>query len=194
MSLTCLKSSIIIDKVTARAEYQDITLVYFYCDFKDPAKQSALAIYGSLIAQLLEQVDDIPKEVDALYEKCNGRPATLYHLKDVFSKLVKDLLKVVIIIDGLDACTDRAEVVDGLLELKKQQDDNTNVLVTSRNDLATRFGFSGVPILAMKVENVRTDIELYVTSEIERRVKLRRLRPEMKAEITANLVLRANGM
>lgn len=188
------ESSIIIDKIIPTTQNNDIKLVYFYCDFKDPAKQNAVNLYGSLIAQLIEQALEIPDEVDALYSKYNKRPAVLDHLKDVFSGLIQNLPKVFIIIDGLDECTDRATVLDGLLELKNHPKGNTNVLVTSRNDPATRLALSSVPNLAMKAENVGADIELYVKSEMEQRVKLRRLKPEIKAEITVKLVDRANGM
>jgi hypothetical protein len=187
-------SSIIIDKIVAEAQNQDIILVYFYCDFKEPAKQNAVNLYGSLIAQILEQATEIPGEVNAFYERWNNKPITLHHLKRVFSQLIQRFPKVVIIIDGLDECTDRAEVTEGLLDLKNDPSGNTNVLVTSQNTLATRSAFSGVPNLAMKADNVRVDIELYATNEIERRVKLRRLKPEMKAEITSKLVDGANGM
>lgn len=190
------ESSIIIDKIIPTTQNNDINckLVYFYCDFKDPAKQNAVNLYGSLIAQLIEQAVEIPDEVDALYLKYNKRPAALDHLKDVFSGLIQSLPKVFIIIDGLDECTDRATVLDGLLELKNHPEGNTNVLVTSRNDPATRLALSSVPNLAMKAENVGADIELYVKSEMEQRVKLRRLKPEIKDEITVKLVDRANGM
>lgn len=192
-SLTYIERSIIIDKIISAAR-DDITLIYFYCDFKDPAKQNSVNIYGSLIAQLIEQVTGIPDEVDALYSKCNMRPAALEHLKNVFSRLIQSFSKVFIIIDGLDECADRANVLDGLLELKNSPNGNTNVLVTSRNDPTTRLALSGVPNLTMEAENVGADIKLYVKSEIERRVKLRRLKPEMKAEITTRLVDGANGM
>lgn len=193
-SLTYIERSIIIDKITFAAQNDDITLIYFYCDFKDSAKQNSVNIYGSLISQLIEKATEIPDEVDALYSKCNNRPAALKHLKNVFSGLIRSLSKVFIIIDGLDECTDRANFLDGLLELRNRPTGNTNVLITSRNDPATRLALSNVPNLTMEAKNVGADIELYVKSEIERRVKLRRLKPEMKAEITTRLVDGANGM
>lgn len=150
-------------------------------------------IYGSLIAQLIEQAAEIPDELDALYTKCNKRPATFDHLKEVFSELIQSFPKVFIIIDDLEY-TDREKVIDGLLELKTHPNGNTNVLVTSRNDNAMEQALSSFPSLEMEAENVGVDIELYVKSEIERRVKLRRLKPQMKAEITAELVHGANGM
>lgn len=188
------ESSIIIDKIISEAQNNDITLIYFYCDFNDPAKQGAVNLYGSLIAQLLEQAVDIPDDVETLYQKYNKRPAAPDHLKDVFSGLIQKLSKVVIIIDGLDDCIDSEKVVDGLLQLKNNPNDNMNVLVTSRNGPATRLALSGISNLAIKAENVAVDIELYVKSEIERHVKLRRLKSEIKAEITAKLVHGANGM
>lgn len=150
-------------------------------------------IYGSLIAQLIEQAAEIPDELDALYIKCNKRPATFDHLKEVFSELIQSLPKVFIIIDSLEYA-DREKVIDGLLELKTHPNGNTNVLITSRNDHAMEKALSSVPSLEMDAENVGVDIELYVKNEIERRAKLRRLKPQMKAEITAELVHRANGM
>lgn len=192
--LTYIGRSIIIDKIISAAQNDDITLIYFYCDLGDPTKQNSVNLYGSLIAQLIEQETEIPDEVDALYSKCNKRPAALEHLKNVFSGLIRNLSKVFIIIDGLDECTDRANVLDGLLELKNRPNGNTNVLVTSRNDPTTRLALSSVPNLTMEAKNVGADIELYVKGEIERRVKLRRLKPEMKAEIATRLVDGANGM
>lgn len=151
-------------------------------------------IYGSLIAQLIEKAVEIPDELDALYAKYNKRPPVLDHLKDVFSGLIQCLPKFFIIIDGLDECTDHEDVVDSLLELKNHPNGNTNVLVTSRNEPTTRLALSGIHSLAIKAENVAADIELYVRGEMERRVKLRRLKPGIKAEITAELVHGANGM
>ncbi|RPA82003.1 hypothetical protein BJ508DRAFT_199534, partial [Ascobolus immersus RN42] len=86
-------------------------VVYFYCQYDDPAKRTTLGILRSLSAQLLERIP-LPDDYRAVYEEY--RKTSQAGLNDVETAVtgLEILLRclpwrVHVVIDGLDEVTDR---------------------------------------------------------------------------------------
>ncbi len=99
-----MSSSAVIQDLT---EQGSISLAYFYCDFRDPAKRSVQNAISSLMIQLASQSDHRRAVLHTLYLN-HGSDAQKPGL-DTLIKCLKDMLSrpqgtTYIIIDGLDEC------------------------------------------------------------------------------------------
>jgi hypothetical protein len=72
--------------------------------------------------------------------------------------------------------------------------DRVKIIVSSREGEDISQAFSPLPQLRLEAETVTDDIRLFVTEEMERRPKLRRLKPATKVEAIAALSMGADGV
>lgn len=107
-------------------------------------------------------------------------------------EIVRRFLRVVIVIDALDECTEHTNIFQVLERLRRLK--NLSLLITSRDDLEIRLQFTNLSSLSIKRDDISVDIENFVSSELQRRPKLARLKPTTKSEITATLVKGSSGM
>lgn len=167
-------------------------VIYFYCDFKDSSKQTAVSLLGSLISQLVQKRSEIPTDLENLYRRLdNGHKLPeIYSLESCLHSIIKQFSKVVVIIDALDEFMER----DPVFEMLERLRGNINILITSRDELDIKLQFEGLPNLAIKESDVSADIERFVTYELDRQPKLNRLKPTTKSDIIHALVGGASGM
>jgi hypothetical protein len=109
---------------------------YFYFDFNDTQKQDPELMLRSLLCQLLQRSVTIPEVVDALFSSCeNGHRQPLQHaLLELIRQVVQPFTHVYIVLDALDECTQRQEVMDVLETVAGWQLDNVHLLMTSRKE------------------------------------------------------------
>jgi hypothetical protein len=109
---------------------------YFYFDFNDAQKQDPELMLHSLLCQLLQRSVMVPKGVDVLFSSCeNGqRQPSLHALLDVTRQVVQQFTQVYIVLDALDECTQRRNLVDMLETVAEWHLDNTHLLMTSRKE------------------------------------------------------------
>ncbi|KAF8537946.1 hypothetical protein BDD12DRAFT_844729 [Trichophaea hybrida] len=170
--------------------------VYFYCDFKDVNKASAVGVYGSLLAQILESYyDKLPTHLAEYYEKNHSRPPQEASIKQELLNLVGKVGCTRIVVDALDECvvSARMEVLKTLLEI--QQAGKVNMLITSREEVDIKAVLADVPKVCVNAVVNSKDIQLFVTEECERNVKLRRrLKGIIKSEVISTVSSEAKGM
>jgi len=101
--------------------------------------------------------------------------------------------EIFIIIDGVDECLNREEFCESLGRLVERT--NMSVLVVSRpeHDIATADVFLGKSTLNID-DAVKLDISTHVSWYMEKDKKLRRYRPELKAELLVTLTTKCDGM
>jgi hypothetical protein len=109
---------------------------YFYFDFNDTQKQDPELMLRSLLCQLLQRSSTIPKSVDALFSSCeNGkRQPPLRALLEVIPQVLQHFTHAYIVLDALDECTQRQELMDMLEIVAGWQLDNVHLLMTSRKE------------------------------------------------------------
>jgi hypothetical protein len=109
---------------------------YFYFDFNDTQKQDPELMLRSLLCQLLQSSVGILKGVDALFSSCeNGkRQPPLHTLLEVTRQAMQEFTQVYVILDALDECTQRSELMTMLKTVAGWQLDNLHLLVTSRKE------------------------------------------------------------
>lgn len=170
-------------------------VTYFYFDFKEFAKETALGFLGSIIAQLIQGKVGTLDILESLYNDLSPKnllPSDVWKLEDILHAIIRKFFRVIIVIDALDECTEQDNVFRVLERLRGLR--NLSLLVTSRDELEIRLQFANLPILPIKKDDVSVDIENFVSSELQRQPKLARLKSTTRSDITAALVKGSKGM
>jgi hypothetical protein len=128
--------SIAIDYIKERFINENTNVLHIYFDFKAQQSQSAIDISSILLKQLLSNGDNIPHDVEDLYERCTRtgtRPdqTTLTLLLTSWSQKSSSIYAV---FDALDECSDRhQEEILSLFGLLEQS--GYKLLISSRPHL-----------------------------------------------------------
>jgi hypothetical protein len=109
---------------------------YFYFDFNDKQKQDPELMLRSLLCQLLQRSVVIPKDVDVLFSFCeNGRrQPSLHAFLEATRQAMQEFAYVYVVLDALNECTQRPELMDVLETVVGWQLDNLYLLMTSRKE------------------------------------------------------------
>ena len=200
---TVLAASVIesVIEETSRTASRSTAAAYFYCDYKDIAKQDLSNILGSLAQQFAKQDEESFAKLRKFYETHNPEHRLDFKydsetLLDLLSAMTLDFDCAMIIVDGLDECgTNTPQVVDALTTLNDGGDSTVKTILFSRDEIDIRErldNFTQVSIAAQ-----RSDLKLYVGAEIDDRMRKKRLRikdQSLKAHIMERLVEGAEGM
>ncbi|RYN80660.1 hypothetical protein AA0119_g13495 [Alternaria tenuissima] len=133
---TILSSTIIEHLLQHCYDDTSMATAYFYFDFNDTQKQDPELMLRSLLCQLVQRSVVIPKGVDALFSSCeNGqRKASSHALLQVTKEAAQEFTHVYVVLDALDECAQRSELMDMLETVAEWQLDNLHLLVTSRKE------------------------------------------------------------
>lgn len=175
---------------------QSALLAFFYCDFRKPESLDPLNILGSLVAQLCSQTGYTCVELDLAFEHSrhsNKRPSVTL-LRDVLCSLSVSR-KVVLLIDAVDECVQRQELLSSMTYLQSMGE-NISVFLTSRNELDIQdalLSFKVVQLESWKSQ-VDSDIKAYINHRLLNDQRLGRLKRSVREEIRERLHERSSGM
>jgi len=201
-------SSGIIEDVKALQKTSSACLAYFYCDFRDEAKQNHRNIIISILWQLATQSDlcwDLLSRLYSEHDEGRQRPS-----EGTLSQCLKEMLllptqgSVYIIIDALDECpnnsgmpTPRERVLGLVQNLVGLQLRNVRICVTSRPEIDIQTTFEPLTPLRVSLHNQSgqtKDIVDYISSVVYSDGMMQRWREEDKSLVIKTLSERANGM
>jgi hypothetical protein len=133
---TILSSTIIGHLLQHCHDNASMVTVYFYFDFNDAQKQDPELMLRSLLCQLLQRSCMIPKGVNALFSSSdNGqRQPPLHALLEVTPQVMQQFTHIYIVLDALDECTQRLELMTMLETIAGWQLNNVHLLMTSRKE------------------------------------------------------------
>ncbi|KIJ06476.1 hypothetical protein PAXINDRAFT_20332 [Paxillus involutus ATCC 200175] len=167
---------------------------YFYIDARSGASQKFDNLVRSLLDQLCFNQGDIPDAIKRLYGVGRGwhPEPTLEQLKTTLGEVVKGLDKVYILIDALDECDSRAELLDWMRSLQSSTQ-GLHLFATSRperiiEERMSNFSHVRIPLTSELLDN---DIRTYVDAHVEASEDLRIL---MTEEMKKKLRVRGDGM
>jgi hypothetical protein len=173
-------------------------VAFFYCDGNSQyLSADSGIIFSSLLKQLISQCfseKSNPSFVDAV--KARFSRSSSFSRDNVLASLAwisQHFSQAFLVIDGVDECSDRERFSESLARLVERG--MIKVLVASRpeHDIATAAVFMGKPILNID-DAVKDDISIHVGCYIEKDRKLKRLSPELKAEILRKMTSKCDGM
>ncbi|EQB47588.1 hypothetical protein CGLO_13239 [Colletotrichum gloeosporioides Cg-14] len=177
---------------------------FFFCDYKNETTQRLISILGALAHQLAKQNEQAYVMLEEYYcelhpEKGLSSSPDPDDLMKVILTMAQVFDQVYLIIDGLDECQDTTGEVVRALCVIAESSDEISMAVLSRNEDNIRDHLSDpeIDFVNIQIAAHKEDITEYVTSEIQQRIRTKRLHFEdlsLEGEIVDGLVEGANGM
>jgi hypothetical protein len=147
-------------------------IAYFFFDFNDVKKQDRGMMVRSLLCQLSQQSIKIPASLDALFSSCESgqRQPSNQALIDALQSMIQDLPQVYIVLDALDECAQRVELMEMVEMTVKWNVPNLHLLVTSRRERDIENSLKGYVDLqnsiCLQSKAVDKDIQHYVRQRL----------------------------
>lgn len=171
-------------------------LAYFYFDFNDREKNVANML-RSVIAQISRKGPSLPKAVQILlqYKEKAEQPNEQTLFQTLLSVLREDKTYY-IILDALDECWERENLLETLSELAKQGLKNVHMLFTSRQEQDIKESLRPIVTENVPIQNTKVDkdIRLHVRRCLDEDRELKERPDSIKDEIETSLVEGAHGM
>lgn len=178
---TILSSTILEHVLDSYPPTSNTAVLYFFFDFNDVNKQQHEAMIRSLLSQLSMHCVSVPPVLDTLYSSCmnGGRKPTFEALLETFHQMAIIFKTTFIILDALDECEERPELMADIEQLVGWKDTNLRILATSRREKDIEDSI--LPLtkdesrICMQSALVNADIRAYVHDQIRTNTKLHRV-------------------
>ncbi|KAF2234794.1 hypothetical protein EV356DRAFT_501383 [Viridothelium virens] len=204
---TILASAIIEDLARYVKSQPNSTALSFYFSFTDSQKQEYVSFLRTLLAQLCVSRRQIFPCLRDLFKAYEPLAAPVDELDECLKLVMKDFANVYLVIDALDECRnetgrgDWEDMLHWLDSLSSLNMANLHTLVTSRNEpelqnlfLPLEGSSAHWPSLTITQRSNSGDVRTYVTNQIEKDWRLKRLDSTTKEEIRCTLTNGAEGM
>ncbi|KAL8834139.1 MAG: hypothetical protein Q9170_003886 [Blastenia crenularia] len=195
-------SSTVIEDLCQGTSPSNPNVAYFYFDFNDSKKQHVDQMLRSLIVQLSSGQQPTLGILKSSFEDCRKgekQPQT----KELVA-LLKDLAKlpdrVFLVLDALDECEGRHELLDFLEQIFSWRLKAIHMVMTSRKlkDFEDLFDDEIGERGSVPIQNSTTnvDIQIYIRGVLreDRRFKRWRSQPQVQTELENELMKKAGGM
>ena len=194
-----IQSSAIIENLASLCSQDpSMAIAYFYFDFRNPRKLHVIDLLKSLVSQLSDCSTDALCILQSLYSKHqDGRTQPS---SDVISDVLQDILRVgkrmFIIVDAVDECVEREELLLWLEKVTASVQPNVRVFCTSRSEreLEESLDSLATTIVDFDKNLVDGDIQVYLTNQLRSDKRLSKWQPEVQKEIEDKLIAGAHGM
>lgn len=192
-------SSTIIHEVISNHQLEpEIAVAYFYFNFSDLDKKRTEKLIRSLIVQLLAQCQNLPESLESAYSHSqNGQnQPTIKELTKLLHQMVKMFKSTYILLDALDECTDRKDLLELIEEIIDWNMDSLHLLGTSRkeSDITKSLEPLNPSQLCIQSKLVDPDIRIHVLKKLSNDPLLRKWPANVQKEIENALTRGANGM
>ena len=156
----------------------------------------------SLIMQLFSNHQFISEPLASLFKSCqNGeKQPQMEDLETLLKALIESSKKIYIVLDALDECERREELLDFLEKAMEWKSEKLNLLMTGRRLKEFEDFFDGElderSRLSIQNEEVDEDIRSYIHGKLQsdRRFKRWQRQPEVQEEIESKLMKKSDGM
>jgi hypothetical protein len=174
-----------------------VTICYFYCDYKDVQKRTPRKVLETLISDICRHNSDALAYVDDISSKFRESKSTCT-VQTLFSILKKclEFQQTFIIIDALDECDDRGELLHFLVGLSKSGL-RLKLLLASRNERDIQQELQSLSQITLTSANSTHDIELFIHSRLNALIKSKKMKlrdEKLQLEIFQCLSSGADGM
>jgi hypothetical protein len=110
--------------------------------------------------------------------------------------MLQDNVKAFVVLDALDECTDRDNLMKFLVEISGWTDIRLQLLCTSRKEREIEEAFEEVELSQVSVQSseINGDIDMYIRARLQKDPRLRKWPPNIQNEIRETLIAGAQGM
>lgn len=199
MSLIKSYSSTIVQHVMVHCQSnQTLAIIYFYFDFNDIKKQSHENLIRSLVAQLSLQSSNTSDALNMMYSRCQEgeEQPTTDALELTLQLMLGDIRQTFIILDALDECTEREELLGLIKRIFGWKLEKPHILATSRRERDIEETLE--PLITGQAccqsSLVNADIQIHIRERLHNDPKLRKWPIKVRKEIEATLINGAHGM
>lgn len=173
----------------------DSILLFYFCDYKNFRSQLPRTVIQTMLADLSCQDGRARAIIDVRtkrYRKSNfGCP--LKFLVEVLDECISLFSTVRMVIDAVDECTNRPELLRSLLSLKSK----VSLFLTSRDEHDIRGLLNSFNEIAVTNNDISSDIEAFVSYSIKDMLNdgsLKLKDPTLHSAIKVKLCTGADGM
>lgn len=175
-----------------------IAVTYFYFDFNDSRKQSHEDLLRSLIEQLSVQLIDTPAELNAVYSRFQDgqQQPTADALTSTLQHMLKYFDQTFIILDALDECKEREELLGLIKDVVEWKLKNLHVLATSRRERDIEEALEPLITEEICIQSalVNADIHTHICELLRNDPKLKKWPANVQEEIEKTLMDGSHGM
>ncbi|PQE12785.1 Ankyrin repeat protein [Rutstroemia sp. NJR-2017a BBW] len=196
---TILSSTIIKD---LQSEISFQPLLYFYFDFTDTKKQHLENMVRSLISQLYYKHPNTSQTLDSLFSLCEDgkEQPDSESLRKVLLQMIEQANEVWLILDALDECNTKKQLVSWIQEVLNSEQRNIHLLVTSQRVPDIEAGIKEFAhhdnIMEIESSVIADDIEAYIRTRVRGGKEFKRWQklPKIQNHIEIELTKKADGM
>ena len=129
-------SSLVVDKLCDNARGQNTTVTCFYFDFAARKEQSATAMLGSLLKQIVSGMETIPEDISRAFQEqkkaIGGRGPQLLDIVKMLQTITSSQ-RTFVCIDALDECAvvHRVKILDSLKQILEKSS-GIRIFITGR--------------------------------------------------------------
>ena len=174
-------------------------VLYFYCRYDEPSKQTFVAMACSFLQQLL-RIDDLV--VTQLYETAIADGSHRLSSRKLAESVLETCLKAVgglsIVLDGLDECPDLeqkavATWLRKYINSSSSEPEPSRCIILSQRDEKTESLLNTVPTIQITVTDNRKDIESFCQARVLELPDRLELSDTEREQIATTISERAQG-
>ena len=157
-----------IDSLCDQAEEKDLAVAWLYCDFIAHKEQSATAMLGAILGQLVG-IGEMPENIQERFRKrFSDRGLRLPDMVGMIKTALSLLPRAYICIDALDECTpkSRRELLRSLRDIVRESL-RTQVLFTGRSHIADEVKKYFTEAIIVPVSPTEDDIGVYLNARLD---------------------------
>jgi len=187
----CGVSSLVIDRLCNQAVRGNAAVACFYLDFTAQEEQSATAILGSVLKQIVDGLSDVPERIVEAFgdrEKVGGRKLGLTEIVEILQD-ISSLRPTYICIDALEECPSghRMKLLGSLGQIL-QKSPRARIFLTGRphirGEVEKHLGSSAAPISAGPTEE---DIIIFLRAKLKEDTMPNEMNEGLREEILLNI-------
>ncbi|KAH9207858.1 hypothetical protein DL95DRAFT_312889, partial [Leptodontidium sp. 2 PMI_412] len=175
-----------------------VAIAYFYFDFNDTEKQRLDKFTHSLIEQLAWQSAKALACLESLFSRCQDgkQQPTQDGLEVALQKVLNEFGETFIILDALDECKEREELLLLLKNLTSWGARRLHVFSTSRRERDIEEALENLVTSEICLQSalVNVDIDTHISERLQNDLKLKRWPANVREEIKTTLMEGAQGM
>ena len=157
-----------IDSLCDQAGEEDLAVAWLYCDYIAHQKQSATAMLGAILRQLVS-IRGIPEGIRQRFRKrFSDRGLRLSDMVGMWKATVALLPRTYISVDAIDECTpkSRQELLGSLRDIVRESP-STRVLFTGRSHVADEVKKYFAEAIILPVSPTGGDIRIYLDARLD---------------------------
>ncbi|KAL8393768.1 hypothetical protein RB595_003496 [Gaeumannomyces hyphopodioides] len=193
-------ASNIITWLLSREQDSHVTLFFFF-DFRDGKKETVDQLLRSLVFQLYTKVGSCRAALDTAFN--SSKPGSTSASADDISKILRQMFKacgskIFIVLDALDECTTRKDLIDWLEGVSAESTASISIAATGRPEaeFENRFlSWKKQDVAVSSAAPIRRDIQSFVEERLQDRAFQRwKSRPDVLQQIKSDVLDKAGVM